>query len=77
MSGVGPAAQAPGLRVGLEVHQQLDCGKLFCACTAVLSDEPRTGADFTRRLAPVASRWTTTTPCGKLLATNGAFRPAV
>jgi len=30
-----------GLKAGLEIHQQLDCGKLFCNCPSYLrSDEP-------------------------------------
>ncbi len=30
-----------GLKAGLEIHQQLDCGKLFCHCPGYLrSDEP-------------------------------------
>ena len=30
-----------GFKAGLEIHQQLDCGKLFCKCPAYLrSDEP-------------------------------------
>jgi len=33
--------QKIGLKAGLEIHQQLDTGKLFCACPAYLrSDEP-------------------------------------
>ncbi|MEK6928367.1 MAG: Glu-tRNA(Gln) amidotransferase subunit GatE [Nanoarchaeota archaeon] len=42
-----------GLKTGLEIHQQLDCGKLFCACPGYLrNDEP----DFTimRKLHAVA-----------------------
>ena len=42
-----------GLKAGLEIHQQLDTGKLFCACPGYLrSDEP----DFIvkRRLHAVA-----------------------
>src|SRR3989344_3534975 len=42
-----------GLKAGLEIHQQLDCGKLFCHCPGYLrSDEP----DFTvmRKLHAVA-----------------------
>jgi len=43
-----------GLKCGLELHQQLDTGKLFCRCPSVLrEDKP----DFliNRRLRPVAS----------------------
>src|SRR3989344_8676283 len=42
-----------GLKVGLEIHQQLDTGKLFCHCPSLLrKDEP----DFTvkRKLHAVA-----------------------
>ena len=46
---------ALGLKSGLEIHQQLDTGKLFCKCLSVLrKDEP----DFTirRRLHAVAGQ---------------------
>src|SRR3989344_4226129 len=42
-----------GLKAGIEIHQQLDSGKLFCACPGYLrSEEPH----FTvmRKLHPVA-----------------------
>ncbi|MFH1544693.1 MAG: Glu-tRNA(Gln) amidotransferase subunit GatE [archaeon] len=43
-----------GLKVGLEVHQQLDTGKLFCRCPSILRDDsPDTVLN--RRLRPVAS----------------------
>src|SRR3990167_5180278 len=33
--------KAIGLKAGLEIHQQLDTGKLFCACPGYLrNDEP-------------------------------------
>ncbi|MBX4212470.1 Glu-tRNA(Gln) amidotransferase subunit GatE [Candidatus Pacearchaeota archaeon] len=42
-----------GLKAGLEVHQQLDAGKLFCACAGYLrSDDPH--FSITRRLHSVA-----------------------
>src|SRR3989344_1133877 len=42
-----------GLKAGLEIHQQLDCGKLFCACPGYLrSDEPH--FQVTRKLHAVA-----------------------
>ncbi|MBI4053360.1 MAG: Glu-tRNA(Gln) amidotransferase subunit GatE [Candidatus Diapherotrites archaeon] len=46
--------QNPGLKCGLEVHQQLDTGKLFCRCPSVLRDYK---PDFSvrRKLRPVAS----------------------
>ena len=28
-----------GLRCGLEIHQQLDTGKLFCSCPSQLTEE--------------------------------------
>ena len=42
-----------GLKAGLEVHQQLDTGKLFMRTPSALTDE----FDFTiqRKLRPVAS----------------------
>jgi len=36
------------VKVGLEVHQQLSTGKLFCACPCELSEEVR--HSFARRL---------------------------
>ena len=41
-----------GLKAGLEIHQQLDCGKLFCKC-----DLLDAGKDsiFTRRLHATSS----------------------
>ncbi len=41
-----------GLRCGIEIHQQLDTRKLFCACRTELADEGH-GA-FRRRLKPVS-----------------------
>ncbi len=44
-----------GLRVGLEVHRQLDTRhKLFCACPTILSTKPPT-LTFERRLRPTQS----------------------
>lgn len=42
-----------GLRIGLEIHQQLDTKKLFCSCPSLLRDDP---PDFTvtRKLRAVA-----------------------
>jgi len=45
--------RAIGLRCGLEVHQQLDTRKLFCACPSRLSE--RTEGTFLRRLRPTVS----------------------
>src|SRR3990172_1833394 len=28
-----------GLRCGLEIHQQLDTGKLFCSCPSIIRDD--------------------------------------
>src|SRR5437773_2109585 len=51
----GPAMdyKALGLRCGLEVHQQLDTHKLFCACPSGLSEKPE--GTFLRRLRPTVS----------------------
>lgn len=42
-----------GLKVGIEIHQQLSTGKLFCSCACELSDEHH--KEFTRRLRPTQS----------------------
>lgn len=42
-----------GLRVGIEIHQQLSAGKLFCDCPSDLCDDH--GTDFVRRLRPTQS----------------------
>lgn len=41
------------VKIGLEMHQQLDTGKLFCRCPSRLSDE--FDMQFTRVLRPVVS----------------------
>jgi glutamyl-tRNA(Gln) amidotransferase subunit E len=46
-------ASSPGLKVGLEIHQQLDTGKLFCRCRCELSEDE--AARFVRRLRPKRS----------------------
>lgn len=46
--------RAIGLKVGLEIHQQLATHKLFCACPSVLVDTPG-GRRFRRRLRPTQS----------------------
>ncbi len=46
--------QALGLKVGLEIHQQLLTHKLFCACASRLSEEDG-GIRFQRRLRPTQS----------------------
>lgn len=43
-----------GLKVGLECHQQLDVGKLFCSCPSNINDGPYEYS-VTRKLRPVAS----------------------
>jgi glutamyl-tRNA(Gln) amidotransferase subunit E len=43
-----------GLKAGLECHQQLDTGKLFCRCPSVLREE-KPDMVVKRRLRPVAS----------------------
>ncbi|MFQ5909595.1 MAG: Glu-tRNA(Gln) amidotransferase subunit GatE [Thermoplasmata archaeon] len=42
-----------GLRVGLEIHQQVDTEKLFCDCPSELKEE--TSGSFMRRLRPTQS----------------------
>ncbi len=42
-----------GLRAGLEIHQQLDTGKLFCRCPSDISDE--VDYTFRRQLVPTRS----------------------
>jgi len=42
-----------GLKVGIEIHQQLNVGKLFCDCSSEFSDEHH--KEFIRRLRPTQS----------------------
>ncbi len=42
-----------GLKVGIEIHQQLSTGKLFCECQSELSEEHH--REFVRRLRPTQS----------------------
>lgn len=42
-----------GLKVGIEIHQQLSTGKLFCSCPSELSDTHN--KEFVRRLRPTQS----------------------
>ncbi len=42
-----------GLKVGIEIHQQLSTGKLFCACPSELADTHH--KEFVRRLRPTQS----------------------
>ncbi len=42
-----------GLKVGIEIHQQLNTGKLFCECRSEFSDEHH--KEFCRRLRPTQS----------------------
>ncbi|HII41075.1 MAG TPA: Glu-tRNA(Gln) amidotransferase subunit GatE [Thermoplasmata archaeon] len=46
--------RALGLKVGLEIHQQLDTHKLFCDCASRLAEED-SGIRFQRRLRPTQS----------------------
>src|SRR5207249_9525490 len=46
--------RALGLKVGLELHQQLAARKLFCECESVLVEEPG-GIRFLRWLRPTQS----------------------
>jgi len=43
-----------GIKIGLEVHQQLDTGKLFCRCPSLMREE-KADVIIERRLRPVAS----------------------
>jgi glutamyl-tRNA(Gln) amidotransferase subunit E len=45
--------RALGLKVGIEIHQQLNTGKLFCDCQSEFSDEHH--KEFVRRLRPTQS----------------------
>lgn len=45
--------QSLGLKVGLEIHQQLDTDKLFCRCPSVLEEQHDT--EFVRLLRPAQS----------------------
>src|SRR5512137_9494 len=42
-----------GLKVGIEIHQQLNTGKLFCECETEFSDDHN--KEFVRRLRPTQS----------------------
>ena len=42
-----------GVKVGIEIHQQLSTGKLFCQCDSSLVDEHQ--SEFVRRLRPTQS----------------------
>jgi glutamyl-tRNA(Gln) amidotransferase subunit E len=42
-----------GLKVGIEIHQQLNVGKLFCGCRSEFSDDHH--KEFVRRLRPTQS----------------------
>ncbi len=44
-----------GLKCGIEVHQQLDTGKLFCRCPSLLKETGGENSRIVRRLRPVAS----------------------
>src|SRR3989338_7786260 len=46
--------KALGLKAGLECHQQLDTGKLFCSCATELT-EAKPEFFFSRRIRPVPS----------------------
>ena len=45
--------RAIGLKVGIEIHQQLNTGKLFCECASDFSDDHF--KEFVRRLRPTQS----------------------
>src|SRR5258706_16134142 len=50
---VNPKTPDTGLKVGLEIHQQLSTGKLFCRCPSEL--EERVAGTFVRRLRATKS----------------------
>jgi len=59
MTGAGPALddvehyRGLGFKAGVEIHQQLDTGKLFCSCPSQLLEEVDTS--ILRRLSPTQS----------------------
>lgn len=57
------------MKVGLEVHQQLRTGKLFCRCPSELSDE--TGGSFSRRLRPASGEDRRVDPAATFEASRG------
>ncbi|MCK4927646.1 MAG: Glu-tRNA(Gln) amidotransferase GatDE subunit E, partial [Candidatus Aenigmarchaeota archaeon] len=42
-----------GFKCGLEIHQELDTGKLFCSCSSALAEKDEC-ARIRRKLRPVA-----------------------
>ncbi|MBI5554110.1 MAG: Glu-tRNA(Gln) amidotransferase GatDE subunit E, partial [Candidatus Diapherotrites archaeon] len=52
---MGPDYAKWGLKVGLELHQQLDTGKLFCRCPCRMVTDAKPDYVFERRLRPTAS----------------------
>ncbi len=58
-----------GLRVGLEVHQQLDTGKLFCKCPSELVEEE--GNETIRSLRATASEMGELDPAAIIEAAKG------
>jgi len=61
------------VRAGLEVHQQLDVGKLFCSCPSELSEEVR--GVFVRRLRPARGEETRVDAATEFQAARGlAYR---
>jgi glutamyl-tRNA(Gln) amidotransferase subunit E len=57
------------VKVGLEVHQQLATGKLFCRCPSELSDE--TLGSFSRRLRPSSGEDRRVDPAAAFEASRG------
>jgi glutamyl-tRNA(Gln) amidotransferase subunit E len=57
------------VKVGLEVHQQLATGKLFCACPPELSDEVR--GSVSRRLRPSSGEEKAVDPATEFQASRG------
>lgn len=61
-----------GFRCGLEIHQQLETGKLFCRCLSIVHDE-QPSITVQRRLRPVAGESGQIDPAALYEATKGRY----
>ncbi len=43
------------MKIGIEIHQRLDSGKLFCRCNSISADDRQSNAVIKRKLHPVLS----------------------